>query len=85
MRGCAFGAAVRSVDDSELSVFHVFQPLAPRSAMDPGEFTYPGFNRWVKTWCVDLVSTSEVYWNGNSDKIEIKNLPPRAFDSPATI
>jgi 4-amino-4-deoxy-L-arabinose transferase-like glycosyltransferase len=62
-------------------VFHVFQPLAPRSAMDPGEFTYPGFNRWVKSWCVDLVSTSEVYWNGNSDKIEIKNLPLRAFDS----
>jgi len=63
-------------------VLHVFQPLAPRSAMDPGEFTYPGFNRWVKTWCVDLVSTSEVYWNGNSDKIEIRNLPRRAFDSP---
>ncbi len=63
-------------------VFHVFQPLAPRSAMDPGEFTYPGFNRWMKTWCVDLVSTSEVYWNGNSDKIEIKNIPFRAFDSP---
>jgi len=61
--------------------FHVFQPLAPRYAMDPGDFTYPGFNRWVKTWCVDLVSTSEVYWNGNSDKIEIKNLPPRAFDN----
>jgi 4-amino-4-deoxy-L-arabinose transferase-like glycosyltransferase len=63
-------------------VFHVFQPLAPRSAMDPGEYTYPGFNRWVKTWCVDLVSTSEVYWNGNSDKVEIKNLPARAFDTP---
>jgi 4-amino-4-deoxy-L-arabinose transferase-like glycosyltransferase len=63
--------------------FGVFEPLAPRSAMDPGDFTYPGFNRWVKTWCVDLVSTSEVYWNGNSDKIEIKNLPTRAFDSPA--
>jgi 4-amino-4-deoxy-L-arabinose transferase-like glycosyltransferase len=62
-------------------VFRVIEPLAPRSAMDPGEFTYPGFNQWVKTWCVDLVSTSEVYWNGNSDKIEIKNLPPRAFDS----
>jgi 4-amino-4-deoxy-L-arabinose transferase-like glycosyltransferase len=61
--------------------FHIFQPLAPRYAMDPGDFTYPGFNRWVKTWCVDLVSTSEVYWNGNSDKIDIKNLPPRAFDS----
>jgi len=63
------------------NTFHLFQPLAPRYAMDPGDFTYPGFNRWVKTWCVDLVSTSEVYWNGNSDKIEIKNLPPRAFDS----
>src|SRR5271170_4843387 len=62
--------------------FHIFQPLAPRYAMDPGDFTYPGFNRWVKTWCVDLVSTSEVYWNGNSDKIDIKNLPPRAFDTP---
>jgi len=62
--------------------FHVFQPLAPRYAMDPGDFTYPGFNRWVKTWCVDLVSTSEVYWNGNSDKIDIHNLPTRAFDSP---
>jgi len=62
-------------------VFHVFEPLAPRSAMDPGEFDYLGFNRWVKTWCVDLVSTSEVYWNGNSDKIDIKNLPQRAFDS----
>jgi 4-amino-4-deoxy-L-arabinose transferase-like glycosyltransferase len=62
--------------------FHVFQPLAPRYAMDPGDFTYPGFNRWVKTWCVDLVSTSEVYWNGNSDKIDIQDLPPRAFDSP---
>jgi 4-amino-4-deoxy-L-arabinose transferase-like glycosyltransferase len=61
--------------------FNVFQPLAPRYAMDPGDFTYPGFNRWVKTWCIDLVSTSEVYWNGNSDKIEIRNLPPRAFDS----
>jgi 4-amino-4-deoxy-L-arabinose transferase-like glycosyltransferase len=62
--------------------FHVFQPLAPRYAMDPGDFTYPGFNRWVKTWCVDLVSTSEVYWNGNSDKIDIDDLPARAFDSP---
>ncbi len=62
--------------------FRVFQPLAPRYAMDPGDFTYPGFNRWVKSWCIDLVSTSEVYWNGNSDKIDIRNLPPRAFDSP---
>ena len=63
--------------------FHVFQPLAPRYAMDPGDFTYPGFNRWVKTFAVDLTATSEIYWNGNSDKIELKTLPNRSFDSRA--
>jgi hypothetical protein len=62
--------------------FHIFQPLAPRYAMDPGDFTYPGFNHWVKTFCVDLVTTSEVYWNGNTDKIDIGSLPSRAFDNP---
>jgi hypothetical protein len=62
--------------------FHIFQPLAPRYAMDPGDFTYPGFNRWVKTFCVDLVTTSEVYWNGNTDKIDLDRLPSRAFDTP---
>jgi len=38
-------------------VFHVFQPLAPRLANDPGEDSYPGWQRWVKTWCLDFVST----------------------------
>ena len=63
--------------------FHVFQPLAPRYATDPGEPTDPGFNRWTKTVCVDLACTWEVYWNLNSDVIEIAKLPSRAFDSPA--
>jgi Dolichyl-phosphate-mannose-protein mannosyltransferase len=63
--------------------FHVFQPLAPRYATDPGEFTDPGFNRWTKTVCVDLACTWEVYWNVDSDVIDIANLPARAFDSPA--
>jgi len=62
--------------------FHVFQPLAPRYATDPGEPTDPGFNRWTKTVCVDLACTWEVYWNLNSDVIDIANLPARAFDSP---
>jgi hypothetical protein len=62
--------------------FHVFQPLAPRYATDPGEFTDPGFNRWTKTICVDLACTWEVYWNVDSDAIDIANLPARAFDSP---
>lgn len=63
--------------------FHVFQPLAPRYAVDPGESTDPGFNRWTKSVCVDLACTWEVYWNENSGSIDIDDLPARAFDSPA--
>ena len=44
-------------------VFHVFEPLAPRYATDPGEPGDPGWERWVKTWCLDFVSTYEIYWN----------------------
>jgi hypothetical protein len=31
-------------------VFHVFKPLAPRYANEPGESSNPGWQRWVKTW-----------------------------------
>jgi hypothetical protein len=61
-------------------VFHVFQPLAPRYANDPGQTAYSGWERWVKSWCLDFVSTSEIYWN---DTLEMSKLPGRAFDSPA--
>jgi 4-amino-4-deoxy-L-arabinose transferase-like glycosyltransferase len=63
--------------------FHVTQPLAPRYAMDPGEFTNPGFNRWTKTVCADLTCTWEIYWNANSDVMPFDHLPSRAFDSRA--
>ena len=63
-------------------VFHVIQPLAPRYATDPGENTWPGFQRWVKTWCLDFVSTYEVYWNVPAGPIDVSALPSRAFDSP---
>jgi hypothetical protein len=62
--------------------FHVFQPLAPRYANDPGEFAFPGFVFWIKTLTADFTSTNEIYWNGNSDRIDPGNLPSRAFDSP---
>ena len=61
--------------------FHVFEPLAPRYATDPGEDINPGFQRWTKTVCVDLTCTWEVYWNLESDVIDITKLPARAFDS----
>ncbi|MEO6910221.1 MAG: glycosyltransferase family 39 protein, partial [Edaphobacter sp.] len=62
-------------------VFHVFQPLAPRSATDPGEKLSPGFQRWYRTWAIDYTSTEDVYWNYDSDAVEINDIPTRAFDS----
>jgi hypothetical protein len=63
-------------------VFHVVEPLAPRYATDPGEDTWPGFQRWVKTWSIDFVSTYQVYWNIPGGPMDITALPDRAFDSP---
>ena len=65
------------------SVFHVFEPLAPRLATDPGESSNPGWERWVKSWCLDFISTYEIYWNVPGDKLDVSELPSRAFDSPA--
>ena len=64
-------------------VFHVIEPLAPRTAADPGEDTYPGWERWVRTWCLDFVCTYEVYWNVPLGPLEMDKVPARAFDSAA--
>jgi hypothetical protein len=63
------------------NVFHVFQPLAPRYANDPGEDLHMGWEHWVKTWCLDWKSTFEVYWNVPGDTLDVSELPSRAFDS----
>ncbi|KAA6456875.1 glycosyltransferase family 39 protein [Acidobacteria bacterium AB60] len=64
-------------------VFHVFQPLAPRYATDPGENTWPGWQGWTKTWCLDFISTYQVYWAMPGSPLEMKYLPARATDTPA--
>ncbi len=64
-------------------VFHVIEPLAPRLATDPGESINPGWERWVKSWCLDFISTYEIYWNVPGDKLDVSELPNRAFDTPA--
>jgi len=64
-------------------VFHVIEPLAPRYATDPGESTNPGWQRWMKTWCLDFVSTSDIYWNVPGSTFDVSKLPNRAFDSQA--
>jgi 4-amino-4-deoxy-L-arabinose transferase-like glycosyltransferase len=62
--------------------FDVFQPLAPRYANETKAFVPLGFERWMKTWIADYVSTEEVYWAVPGSPIDAKNLPTRAFDSP---
>lgn len=64
------------------NVFHVFQPLAPRLANDPGEDPNLGWEQWVKSWCLDWKSTYEIYWYVPDDKLDVSKLPDRAFDSP---
>lgn len=63
--------------------FHVLEPLAPRYAVDPGQSSYPGWQRWVKTWCLDFVSTYSVYWPVPGQPLDMNDLPSRTFDSPA--
>jgi 4-amino-4-deoxy-L-arabinose transferase-like glycosyltransferase len=63
--------------------FHVFQPLAPRYANDPGEFVPRGWIRWVQSWAVDYASTAEIFWNVNGSPLDISLLPARAEDTPA--
>ena len=64
-------------------VFHVFEPLAPRLAIDPDERPLLGWERWVKSWCLDFVSTYNIYWNVPGNELDVSKLPSRAFDSPA--
>ena len=62
-------------------VFHVFEPLAPRFATDPGESNPFGFQRWYRTWAIDFASTENVYWPYDGTEIQTSDLPARAFDN----
>lgn len=62
-------------------MFHVFQPLAPATATEPGEFVAYGFGRWARTWVADYVSVEEVEWPVDGEPLDIHQLPERAFDS----
>lgn len=62
-------------------LFHRFEPLSPRYANDPDEFVPSGFDKWMRTWIVDYVSTEDVYWQVPGDDVDLSLLPSRAFDS----
>jgi hypothetical protein len=59
--------------------FHVFQPLAPRDANDPGTPTLSGFGRWYGAWAIDFASTDEICWPMDGEPIDFATLPERAF------
>jgi hypothetical protein len=59
---------------------HVFQPLAPRYANDPGEGVPYGFQRWYRTWAIDFKATVDIYWNYDGNPLNLADLPSRAFD-----
>lgn len=63
--------------------FHVFQPLSPKLANDPGEVPPVGFQRWFRTWGIDFSATQDAYWKYPEETVLIEDLPERAFDSPA--
>ncbi len=65
-----------------LHTMHRAEFLAPRYANEVDEFVPRGFNRWVNTWIADYTSTEEIYWNVPGDKVDVNNLPSRAFDTP---
>jgi len=60
-------------------IFHVFQPLSPRDASDPGEVVLRGFGHWYGSWAIDFAATDEVCWPMDGDRVEFFNLPRRAF------
>jgi 4-amino-4-deoxy-L-arabinose transferase-like glycosyltransferase len=64
-----------------LHTLHRFQPLAPRYANEENEVVPMGFNRWMKTWIADYVSTEEIYWAVPGSELDVQQLPSRAFDS----
>jgi hypothetical protein len=63
--------------------FHQVQFLAPRYAALPDEYTPLGFNAWTATWLVRYRDVYLVAWKINSDRVEIGDITPAAFDSPS--
>ena len=62
--------------------FHVFQPLAPRYANDPGELRPLGFSRWYRTWAIEFASTERSTGTTAANRIAAQpTLPERAFDA----
>jgi hypothetical protein len=62
-------------------VFGVFQPIAPKYANMPGEFSPIGYADWLRTWVTDVKYTEAFEWAIDEKPMHPEKLPPEAFDS----
>jgi hypothetical protein len=62
---------------------HEVQFLAPPYAASADEYTPRGFYAWTSTWLVRYRDVYLVPWNIGSDRVEISDVSPAAFDSPS--
>ena len=62
---------------------HELQPLAPRYGQLPGELAPRGFDAWEHTWLWRFRDVFAVSWKLDGARIEMADIPPSAFDSPA--
>jgi len=60
---------------------HEFQFLAPKDATLPTEVPPRGFMAWERTWLYRLSDCYAVTWKLNEEKIDLADIPLRAFDS----
>lgn len=63
--------------------FRQVQFLSPRYAASPDEYTPRGLYAWTATWLVRFRDVYLVPWNIGTDRIEIGDVSPAAFDSPS--
>jgi hypothetical protein len=63
--------------------FHQVQFLSPRYAASPDEYTPRGLYAWTATWLVRFRDVYLVPWNIGSERVEIGDVSPAAFDSSA--
>ena len=59
------------------------QFLNPKYSTLPGELVPYGFMAWERTWLLRVRDCYLVPWKLNEEAINVEDVPPRAFDTPA--
>jgi len=59
------------------------QFLNPKYSTLPGELVPYGFMAWERTWLLRVRDCYLVPWKLNEEAINVEDIPPRAFDTPA--